>query len=72
MKVCRKLEAAEGLRDKHTLAGSPDLGRLLSQLHTKRGLQQALKSARQEEQAAQSTVLLPELQARRRVLQRLG
>ena len=60
------------MRDKHALAGSPELAQLLRQLAAKRDLQASLRAAKQEEASAQSTVLLAELKARRRVLLRLG
>lgn len=62
----------ERLRDKHELASSPQLGSLLHSLRKKQSLQDAARLAAREVAAAEDTVLLPELRARRRVLQRLG
>ena len=62
----------ERLRDKHELASSAQLGMLLQSLRKKQGLQESARLAAREAAAAEGTVLLPELKARRRVLHRLG
>ncbi|KAK9169685.1 hypothetical protein Syun_001825 [Stephania yunnanensis] len=71
-KKVRRLEALEGLFDKHQVAKSPLIEQKLKALHMKKELKEKIKSVREAIRASTALAFKDELKARKRVLRRLG
>ncbi|KAK9169692.1 hypothetical protein Syun_001832 [Stephania yunnanensis] len=71
-KKVRRLEALEGLFDKHQVAKSPLIEQKLKALHMKKELKEKIKSVREAIRSSTALAFKDELKARKRVLRRLG
>ncbi|KAK9123316.1 hypothetical protein Sjap_012918 [Stephania japonica] len=71
-KKVRRLEALEGLFEKHQVAKSPLIEQKLKALHMKKELKAKIKSIREAIRSSTALAFKDELKARKRVLRRLG
>ncbi|XP_058070459.1 DExH-box ATP-dependent RNA helicase DExH9 [Magnolia sinica] len=71
-KAVRRMEALEGLFDKHEVAKSPLIQQKLKVLHMKQELTAKIKSIRKAMRSSTALAFKDELKARKRVLRRLG
>ncbi|KAF9620370.1 hypothetical protein IFM89_011105 [Coptis chinensis] len=71
-KKARRVEALEGLFDKHEIANSPLIEQKLKVLHMKKELKLKFKAIRETMRTSTVLAFKDELKARKRVLRRLG
>ncbi|PIA59509.1 hypothetical protein AQUCO_00400415v1 [Aquilegia coerulea] len=71
-KKARRVEALEGLFDKHEVAKSPLIEQKLKVLHNKKELKLKIKAIRETMRTSTALAFKDELKARKRVLRRLG
>ncbi|KAG2608848.1 hypothetical protein PVAP13_4KG010400 [Panicum virgatum] len=71
-KATRRIEALEGLFEKHDIRGSPHIQQKLKVLHAKQELSAKIKSIKKTMRSSTALAFKDELKARKRVLRRLG
>ncbi|KAL5539944.1 hypothetical protein UlMin_037217 [Ulmus minor] len=71
-KAVRRIEALEGLFDKHEIAKSPLIEQKLKAFHMKQELTAKIKSTKKTIRSSTALAFKDELKARKRVLRRLG
>ncbi|GJN20019.1 hypothetical protein PR202_gb07342 [Eleusine coracana subsp. coracana] len=71
-KATRRIEALEGLFEKHDIRNSPHIQQRLKVLHAKQELSAKIKSFKKTMRSSTALAFKDELKARKRVLRRLG
>ncbi|KAL6839316.1 hypothetical protein ACP4OV_030988 [Aristida adscensionis] len=71
-KATRRIEALEGLFEKHDIRNSPHIQQKLKVLHAKQELSTKIKSIKKTIRSSTALAFKDELKARKRVLRRLG
>ncbi|KAG2603690.1 hypothetical protein PVAP13_4NG006500 [Panicum virgatum] len=71
-KATRRIEALEGLFEKHDIRSSPHIQQKLKVLHAKQELSAKIKSIKKTMRSSTALAFKDELKARKRVLRRLG
>ncbi|GJM91349.1 hypothetical protein PR202_ga07712 [Eleusine coracana subsp. coracana] len=71
-KATRRIEALEGLFEKHDIRNSPHIQQRLKVLHAKQELSAKIKSIKKTMRSSTALAFKDELKARKRVLRRLG